>query len=89
YTPDIDESEGGDIELGWDDGSTPDIDESDLSVKTTYNFEETIQYIDKNDLWDKTSHIYLNTGTDENYLTGIILYNPHRFPVQLKYLMFS
>lgn len=54
-----------------------------------YNVNEYVNYLNKNDGWESTSVMYINISNDYNLIPGMILYNPHPFPVAVTYIKFN
>lgn len=54
-----------------------------------YNLSKFINIVSTSDLWMHTSLVYLNIANSTELNRGLVLYNPHPFPIAVSYLKFN
>lgn len=54
-----------------------------------YNGNKFIDIVDTNKLWQTTSLVYMNVGSDSDLIRGLVLNNPHSFPIAVTFIKYN
>lgn len=54
-----------------------------------FNGNKYIESLKNSQGWDSTSLIYMNVSNDTELIRGMMLYNPHNFPIAATYIKFN